>query len=377
MAEHRQLEQDRKAAEYKVKTLEEKVKDYRQDLENEYQSEMAKLKSNKAGIVNALVEKGDYDGIKTNKEIQEIDEKINQINERIRTACKTYHDAEEKKERDSVLRCYGAIEKTHTSNYDKSRHAFKHRYQVVEPTKLGPLCNNITHTNVTGLKKLYKSYYEKICALESRSAINAFACGFCKRSLHVTANPAVDKNPSGKWILCRRCLGTPYCSEAHREAHRPVHEFSCAIHPGWKPPEPLDKTVIMRCSERLLQEPEMGIDFFKSEFGLDVAKTFKNCKEMMVQTATYLDAGNIKHHADCPCLGCMMRRGRIPDTASAGEHKEDTLSSLLKDKDAIEKLKEALKAAEAGQEPAPAVEEEEDGAIVRDDDDKSAEEPVA
>ena len=139
----------------------------------------------------------------------------------------------------------------------------------------------------------------------------------------------------------------------------------------------MDQTSIMRCSERLLQEPQMGNDFFKSEFGLDVAKTFKNCKEMMVKTATYLDAGNIKHHADCPCLGCMMRRGRIPDMALGGEHKEDLLSSLLKDKDAFEKLKQALKAAGEGQKQAPAAEEEEEGDIVRDDDDKSAEDPEA
>ena len=200
--------------------------------------------------------------------------------------------------------------------------------------------------NRPGLKKLYKSYYEKICALESKTAINAFACGFCKRSLHVTASPAIDKNPSGKWVMCRRCLGIPYCTEAHREAHRPVHEFSCAIHPGWMPPGKQESR-ILRCATKFLQEPEMDMDILKTEFGAETAKNFKDCRDMMIKSAMYFDTGSIKHAADCECLGCLMRRGGpAPQQKSeAGDDSKqeksaagDLLTRIQNNADILEKI---------------------------------------
>jgi len=51
-----------------------------------------------------------------------------------------------------------------------------------------------------------------------------FQCGACMRPLY----------KQQKWILCMRCLATPYCSTMCIHAHKPLHAIGCRIHHVWR-----------------------------------------------------------------------------------------------------------------------------------------------
>ena len=354
--------QDQMAMEYKRPTVADQVREFEEKIKSDNEQAFDDLKKQKQDIVDKYVAEEQYHQISSDPNIKEIDKRIRELHVNIEKEIKAYTDMKTKEEKEKEKRCFGALEFESTREIDRRREPFKHRFEEISATSLGPFTARITNTNRKGIEQLYHAFYQRMCSLEKSTVSRCFTCAFCTRSLHGNSNPAFDKTPSG-WVLCRRCFGAAYCCGSHREAHRHAHEFSCALHPGWQPP--VDKPQVLRTvRERAIEEPK--VDLVPGEFAKDVRKIMQQHKGNLAKLMMVLDPSTIKHHQECACIGCVLRRdapGKSPfgEALSAKEIRElRELSDQLK--------KKAQESKKAPDDPPP----EASPKVVMDDDDPQA-----
>jgi hypothetical protein len=78
--------------------------------------------------------------------------------------------------------------------------------------------------------KDYANYRHELAQFLDKAKL--FQCGACLKPLY----------KQQQWILCMRCLATPYCSTMCIHSHKPLHGIGCRIHHVWRadivPPKP-------------------------------------------------------------------------------------------------------------------------------------------
>ena len=131
--------QDKMAMKFVKPTIEEMTSDFLKMQNEKHKPEIDKLNEEKSKIVKEYVDTGDYGGINKDGNIKRIDQKCQEIQEKIEKEVKEFKEKKIKEEKEKEMRCFGAMEFESTRGLDKERGPFKHRYSVVKPTSLGPL----------------------------------------------------------------------------------------------------------------------------------------------------------------------------------------------------------------------------------------------
>ena len=157
------------AMKYQKPTIEDLIREYDTATREEHQPELKRLEEQKAKIVKDYVDRQDYESIKSNEDIQKIDNEIDKIRDIIKTKIKTFSIEKAKEEKEKERRCFGALEYELTRGVDKERNSMKHRFDLIAPTSLGLFTTKITGANASGLEKLYISFFERMCSLEKAS----------------------------------------------------------------------------------------------------------------------------------------------------------------------------------------------------------------
>ena len=273
------------------------------------------LKDKMMEITNKYITAERFEELGSDPEYKKLTKEIQDLKERKSRALDLYRARKTREEEEMQKKCFGALERNICASIETetSREQWKHRFDVVKPTTLGPITSTLTPSNTEGLGKLYQSFYEKANKIEKRSGQRVFVCQFCTRSLHGDFNPVHDKTPREpdhlRWVLCRRCLATPYCCGAHREAHRPMHEFSCAIHPAWTVPKH-PQSLRPSSKHKFCKEPD--VQYTVEDLGLNVKEIVKNHTDALIKVSSLVDPSAITHAESCNCIGCVTKRGNVP-----------------------------------------------------------------
>ena len=298
-------------------TIDQQVEVKRAELRYEHESDLTYYD----GLVTDFIKRACSEGRNMAQEMEsqtfkELRAEQKQLEDKINAELAEYRKKLEEEKAERSRWCYSAIERNRSGSSTRHRHAWKHRFEAVEPCSLGPYSSKLNQENSGGIAKLYASFYEKMKTAEKSLPFNIFACAYCTRSLHQPRQVTTD-TIAEPWVLCRRCFGTAYCSAAHRHAHHYVHEMSCAIHPGWQPPSEDGTDVMPVYVAKSVVEPRprsVAANIEMEKWVAEDLKKLRRDREDFMKSSHLLDPGSVTHAAECMCFGCQVsrREGRTP-----------------------------------------------------------------
>ena len=286
-------------------SLEERIKLKKEFIKASMSGERDKINKALSDIYRKYLEEDAVEKVKEDIEYKRLMSEKKVLDNKAEDQLAAYRRDQERREKEKRLRHFGKLELETADPEDLHRMGMKHRYDVIAHSSLGPLTPQITPRNRAGIEALYINFYKRVCDLEKGSCVPSFVCNYCRRSLHAQMSVVTDRKTTmrDQWLLCRRCLGVAYCCAAHREADRRLHEFSCALHPGWEVPEKGKRS--KKYNLPLGNDAGLRLQFDKAEWGKDLAVTLKRSQQALAKIAQFTDPTTIKHAHDCGCVGCL------------------------------------------------------------------------